>query len=641
MKITQLLLRPYYKLRRPWTDHVKQFAYLDWDTQRKLAIRQIDKGKFSAWTAFVAGAGFFTDAYDIFAVNAILPMINVVYWDGTMTRGTELLFNLAVLVGTFIGQFVIGLFADRYGRKRMYGIELVVLTVATIFVAVTSEGALRGTHRLAWFVSWRFIMGIGIGGDYPLSAVITAEFAPRKHRGRMLATVFFMQPIGAMCANITAVVVALILRHRIPEGTTMTTCTGDCIAAVDSMWRWIVGIGAVPPAFAILLRWWIPESPRYTLEVDMNPDQAARDVKEYFDDYDNNITPRPSDGNIDPGIMPRDFGEGATPMTFGEGISSFSPGTEATLTFGEPTMLKDLSLSEPAIALSESSSERRVVRKESWSEWWTGFRKYLFEEGNWTDLAGTSLTWLILDFAFYFLGVNSPKILAKLWGTGPMQNRPLRELVLENGYRALIAVSTGAVTGGALFIAGAEWRWHIQYYGFLILGVLFVVVGVCFVTLIGTHYSSAVIVLYILCNLFFNLGPNTSTFTISAEVFPTKYRCTCHGFSAALGKFGSIVAQIFLAYGKFGGVGVNDARSTWLGWVLLVFALWMGAGALVSKIWMPNPSNIWGQSRTLEDLSMGKATRKRYERQEREAWKSFVPGTSPGLTPTIMPGSAI
>jgi hypothetical protein len=54
----------------------------------------------------------------------------------------------------------------------MYGIELLVLMLATVLVAITSAGVLSGTHRLAWFVSWRFIMGIGIGGDYPLSAVV-------------------------------------------------------------------------------------------------------------------------------------------------------------------------------------------------------------------------------------------------------------------------------------------------------------------------------------------------------------------------------------------------------------------------------------------------------------------------------------
>jgi PHS family inorganic phosphate transporter-like MFS transporter len=132
------------------------------------------------------------------------------------------------------------------------------------------------------------------------------------------------------------------------------------------------------------------------------------------------------------------------------------------------------------------------------------------------------------------------------------------------------------------------------------------------------------------------VGPNTSTFTISAEVFPTKYRCTCHGLSAALGKLGSIIAQLFLTYAKFGGVGVNDAHSTWLGWVLLVFTVWMVAGAVVTRLWVPKPSNIWGQSRTLEDLALGKVVRKRYEKQEREAWEAFVPG-SPTPTPVILP----
>jgi PHS family inorganic phosphate transporter-like MFS transporter len=94
-----------------------------------------------------------------------------------------------------------------------------------------------------------------------------------------------------------------------------------------------------------------------------------------------------------------------------------------------------------------------------------------------------------------------------------MLDHPIHDLFLENGYRALIAVSTGAVTGGLLFIALAEWRWYIQFYGFGILAALFVIVGVCFVTLIDTRYSSAVIVLYGACNLFFNFGtsdPNTT-----------------------------------------------------------------------------------------------------------------------------------
>ncbi len=59
---------------------------------------------------------------------------------------------------------------------------------------------------------------------------------------------------------------------------------------------------------------------------------------------------------------------------------------------------------------------------------------------------------------------------------------------------------------------------------------------------------------------------------ISAEVFPTKYRCTCAGISAAAGKLGSIIAQFFLMYAKFGPShqGVFTQASPWLGAVLLV-----------------------------------------------------------------------
>lgn len=103
-------------------------------------------------------------------------MLAVVYWNGSIPVNQEVLINLSLLVGTFFGQILVGILADRYGRKRMYGIELVVLTVATALLSICSKGALASTNRLGWLVAWRFVMGLGIGGDYPLSAVITAEY---------------------------------------------------------------------------------------------------------------------------------------------------------------------------------------------------------------------------------------------------------------------------------------------------------------------------------------------------------------------------------------------------------------------------------------------------------------------------------
>jgi PHS family inorganic phosphate transporter-like MFS transporter len=83
----------------------------------------------------------------------------------------------------------------------------------------------------------------------------------------MLATVFYMQPIGQILAN-TVAVIATALSHRyISHDSDPSNCGGDCMETTDKIWRWIVGLGAVLPALALLARLFIPESPRYLLEV--------------------------------------------------------------------------------------------------------------------------------------------------------------------------------------------------------------------------------------------------------------------------------------------------------------------------------------------------------------------------------------
>jgi MFS transporter, PHS family, inorganic phosphate transporter len=116
-----------------------------------------------------------TSTVQIFAVNTVLPMLNYVYWNNAPTANNTVLINLSLLAGTLIGQLIFGVLGDRYGRRKLYGWELLILTVATLFMTIASRGALQNTSRVAWIAAWRFLMGIGIGGDYPLSAVITAE----------------------------------------------------------------------------------------------------------------------------------------------------------------------------------------------------------------------------------------------------------------------------------------------------------------------------------------------------------------------------------------------------------------------------------------------------------------------------------
>jgi PHS family inorganic phosphate transporter-like MFS transporter len=78
--------------------------------------------------------------------------------------------------GTIIGQVGFGILADLVGRKKMYGLELIMILFATLAQALTSASPAISITGIICF--WRIIMGIGVGGDYPLSSIITSEYAP-------------------------------------------------------------------------------------------------------------------------------------------------------------------------------------------------------------------------------------------------------------------------------------------------------------------------------------------------------------------------------------------------------------------------------------------------------------------------------
>jgi PHS family inorganic phosphate transporter-like MFS transporter len=69
-----------------------------------------------------------------------------------------------------------------------------IMIVATFAQALSGQAA--AIHIIGVLVVWRFVMGVGIGGDYPLSAVISSEFASTKIRGRMMTAVFASQGWG-------------------------------------------------------------------------------------------------------------------------------------------------------------------------------------------------------------------------------------------------------------------------------------------------------------------------------------------------------------------------------------------------------------------------------------------------------------
>jgi PHS family inorganic phosphate transporter-like MFS transporter len=135
----------------------------------------IDAYGFSWLVWEVAASGFFTDSYNLFATNVILPSLAYVYWPNSVSSWRETLINCTTLAGSVVGQLAFGYLADRFGRTSLYGVELLIVIFSTIAISASSTGVEGSMSILAWLVACRFIMGIGIGAEYPLSASICVE----------------------------------------------------------------------------------------------------------------------------------------------------------------------------------------------------------------------------------------------------------------------------------------------------------------------------------------------------------------------------------------------------------------------------------------------------------------------------------
>jgi PHS family inorganic phosphate transporter-like MFS transporter len=143
---------------------------LDPNERRRLALQEIDQAPFGWYhvrACVVAGVGFFTDSYDIFTVSLLTTMIGIVYAQntkGVLATSSDTAIKLATSAGTVIGQFGFGALADWVGRKRMYGIELIIIIIATLGQALSGVGP--GLNIIGVLIFWRVIMGIGTPLSY-------------------------------------------------------------------------------------------------------------------------------------------------------------------------------------------------------------------------------------------------------------------------------------------------------------------------------------------------------------------------------------------------------------------------------------------------------------------------------------------
>lgn len=203
----------------------------------------------------IAGMGLFTDAYDLFCIPPIMKLIGRIYYGSPreVPRAVKSAMVVTALLGTVIGQLVFGRLGDLIGRRKVYGFALMLMVLSSF-----GCGHSICTSRTCVLLSlgfFRILLGIGIGGDYPLSATIMSEFANRKTRGAFIAGVFSMQGFGILASSTATMIVCSIFNRA--NGGSMTP------HGADLAWRIILMIGAIPAGLTYYWRMMMPETPRY------------------------------------------------------------------------------------------------------------------------------------------------------------------------------------------------------------------------------------------------------------------------------------------------------------------------------------------------------------------------------------------
>ena len=198
----------------------------DENQQAEFNFSVMDRAKIQFYhlkAVIITGMGFFTDAYDLFCISLVTKLMGRIYYhvDGSARPGSlppnvAAAVNGVAFVGTLVGQLFFGWLGDKLGRKRVYGVTLILMVVSSIGSALSFGSS--PTAVMVTLCFFRFWLGFGIGGDYPLSATIMAEYSSTTTRGAFIAAVFAMQGFGILAGGGVAILVSHIFRSLFPDG---------------------------------------------------------------------------------------------------------------------------------------------------------------------------------------------------------------------------------------------------------------------------------------------------------------------------------------------------------------------------------------------------------------------------------------
>ncbi|KAI0345474.1 MFS general substrate transporter [Trametopsis cervina] len=435
----------------------------------------------------IAGVGFFLDAYDLFIINPVATMLQYrLYGGSSLPSGLEGFLKAGANIGSVIGQFGFGFAADYFGRKAVYGKELMLIIFATIMSISDPTGVLSPSGSLVWLAVWRIILGIGVGGDYPMSASVATDRAHLRRRGTLLSYIFANQGWGSLVGSLVFMIVLLCYKSTMDgEGHT---------SRVDGVWRICVGLSLIPAFGTLYQRLTLPESKKFEASRKANDSEEGLAGKEGLE----------GKGGKDGKVVEKEVSRGSG--------------------------------SAESETVAPKTKQVANAKKAHWAE----FARYFSEWRHLKNLLGTCLCWFLLDIAFYGINLNQNVVLQQIGFDGKSGSAWNRLFKISIGN--LIITALGFVPGYYVTVLTIEklGRKWIQTQGFLMAALFLGVLAGRFHEL----STAGFVVCFAFLQFFFNFGANSTTYIYPAEIFPTKFRAAAHGMSAASGKAGAIVSAL-------------------------------------------------------------------------------------------------
>jgi MFS family permease len=174
-----------------------------------------------------ASLGWMLDAFDVLLYSIVLTHLMRAFG---MSRTTAGLLNALTLAASAIGGLLFGMLADRFGRRRMLSASILFYSICTFACGLSTT--------ILGLALCRFLLGLGMGGEWNTGATLVAETWPAAWRGRALGIVQSSWGVGYALAAVAA---WLILAH--------------------ASWRWVFFAGILPGLTVFWIQRRVPESP--------------------------------------------------------------------------------------------------------------------------------------------------------------------------------------------------------------------------------------------------------------------------------------------------------------------------------------------------------------------------------------------